>query len=123
MKKYVLPIRIVLVCTLLAGFVLALPQPAAACTGVCKNVAPPGEFCRRCVDAGVWTGHACQDLGSCGCQYLECAAAAPSLSTDEEAGEGTALVARAEPAPLSSSAAGQCAAASDLPATQDPATD
>lgn len=53
---------------------IALPDLASACTGICERVSP---LCRRCTDAGYYTGVACRDSGSCGCFYVQCAAAAP----------------------------------------------
>lgn len=65
------------VCTFAAALVvagsLAVPTPASAgCEGECVNIAPPGQFCRRCMDAGEFTGVACKDIGSCGCIFVQC---------------------------------------------------
>jgi hypothetical protein len=65
--------RLVLCLVVLAGIVL--PEVAAAqCFGQCVIVAPP--FCRRCMDAEQPTGVLCRNSGSCGCFFVQCAAAA-----------------------------------------------
>ncbi len=100
------PIRTVLFCTLLVALFALLPQVAqAGCHGLCKNVAPPGEFCRRCVDAGTYTGVACQDVGACGCFYVRCPYGLSQLSESPLSAE---LVVPADLTPMSRVDAGSC---------------
>jgi hypothetical protein len=47
---------------------VAIAQPAEACTLQCQIVAP---FCKACVDTGSYTGAVCQQVGSCGCRYVQ----------------------------------------------------
>lgn len=88
------PIRIALLAAAVAIAAVALAPAAEAGSAPlherCVNVAPPGQFCRRCVDVGYHTGSCCQNVGTCGCIYVECRAALPSK---EEAGEGLLLAA------------------------------
>jgi len=65
-------VRLILCLLLLTAF--AAPEIASAgCRGKCVVVEPP--FCRRCEDAGFYTGVLCQDSGDCGCFYIQCVAA------------------------------------------------
>lgn len=122
------PIRIACLCTLLAAVALALPQPAQASDGHerCVNVAPPGEFCRRCVDVGYYTGACCTNIGACGCIYVECPgsfAASSSEVTAEELLFAAELTPTAEAEPAAGPAPELPAAESGGPAAPEPAAD
>jgi hypothetical protein len=91
------PIRIFLLCALVATFALAVPQPATAIQGYerCVKVAPG---CRECVDMPFYTGGCCHQVEPCYCIYVECPAFTATLSS-ETTQEGLLFV--AEPAPMS----------------------
>ena len=60
-----------LLCTLVLGLALVLPQSASAgCTGQCQIVSPG---CKACVDTGQHTGAACDEPSPCFCFYVQCA--------------------------------------------------
>jgi len=95
-----IPIRLFLLCALVAAFALAVPQPADAAQGYerCVNVGEPGERCRECVDMPYWTGACCHQIGDCYCIYVECpsfTAGLPGQTAQED------LLLAAEPAPIS----------------------
>ena len=76
---------------------VALAQPAEACTLQCEIVAP---FCKQCVDTGSYTGAVCQQVGSCGCRYVQvqCLAAASEAPELPEFLEAEPALTPAQPA-------------------------
>jgi len=96
--------------TLFAVALLALAQPAVACTFQCQKVGP---FCRACVDTGTFTDAACQQVGPCGCQYVQV------VCFHSASDQGAA--AKAEPAFLAPEAALQTPAdGAAVPAVEEP---
>lgn len=59
-----------LLCLFVLGL-LALPNPASACTMKCQRLEGGPLFCRECVDTGSFTGAACDSNGPCSCFYVQ----------------------------------------------------
>lgn len=60
-----------LLCILVLGLAMAIPQSASAgCQGICERVGPG---CKACVDTGKHTGTACDEPSPCFCIYVQCA--------------------------------------------------
>jgi len=58
-------VRLVAIVFAVAALV-AIAQPAEACTYQCQFVAP---FCKQCVNVGYLTDALCEQVGPCGCRY------------------------------------------------------
>ncbi|MDY7093963.1 MAG: hypothetical protein SX243_13430 [Acidobacteriota bacterium] len=78
--------RWTLLSTLAVGCFLLLPITAEACTDYeCQNVPQAGNpFCMRCVDTGQPTNANCQNMGSCGCLDVQCAASDQEASATSD---------------------------------------
>lgn len=70
--KRSLPLCLVLVCTVAAGALLFLSQPAeASCFGQCVFVSQD-PFCLECQTADEPTGALCDSNGPCSCFWVRC---------------------------------------------------
>jgi hypothetical protein len=89
---------LILALALCAGF-----HTAAASTACYEHCVTVGPSCKRCQDAGEFTGVGCTNIGTCGCKHYFPVCAFPLTAVDESLAALGISPAESEPAQCSDS--------------------